>query len=219
MSHTHGSLFPLERSHTIRGCSANVFKKTHTHAHTRIVQRWTALLPQGLVFACSILVPAALPGEKSLYTLFWGQGGARWPTTNWQRKLLLDSARHVSTMLQSNWCTCKKYIDIKKTYIGRRYLLYSNQLTVDLSSSLTCLFISNVNFCHLLHGDLVATCMHAFFALCASIRHIRWGQKWSNSQSKEKTFDYFEFVANIKTLILKIHLWKRCKEYKDGYRF
>lgn len=63
--HTYGSIFPLERSHTIRGCSENVLKKT-----TGILQRCTGLLPQGVdvftSFCRGIFVPAALAGLESL---------------------------------------------------------------------------------------------------------------------------------------------------------
>lgn len=96
VSHTYGSIFPSERSHTIRGCSANVFKKKSKQKkenhRENSEMHWSATA--GTSFCCcGILVPAAFTGLKSLHTLFSGQGGAIWTTTNWQRKLLLDSAR------------------------------------------------------------------------------------------------------------------------------
>lgn len=39
--HTYGSIFPVEKSHTMRGCAANVLQTAG------ILQRCTGLVPEG----------------------------------------------------------------------------------------------------------------------------------------------------------------------------
>lgn len=95
--HTYGSIFPLERSHTIRGCSENVLKKNHWNTSE---MHWSAPTGGGRVYKflprylCSCCTRRFRKSSLAAGHCFSGRGGVICTTTNGQ-KLLFSSTRHV----------------------------------------------------------------------------------------------------------------------------